>query len=190
MRIKFLVLALLLFIVSIVPAFAQPGPNPELAKYITDNYAKREVMIPMRDGVKLFTSIYEPNDKSQKYPILMSRTPYSVAPYGDGYKTSLGPDELFAKEGYIFVYQDVRGRWKSEGTFVDVRPEIAQTKPGTIDESTDTYDTIDWLVKNVDNNNGRVGTYGISYPGFYTSAGSINSHPALKACSPQAPVSD
>ena len=190
MRIKFVVPALFLFIVSIVPAFAQPGANAELAKYITDNYAKREVMIPMRDGVKLFTSIYEPKDKAQKYPILMSRTPYSVAPYGDGYKTSLGPDELFAKEGYIFVYQDVRGRWKSEGTFVDVRPEVAQSKPGTIDESTDTYDTIDWLVKNVDNNNGRVGTYGISYPGFYTSAGSINSHPALKACSPQAPVSD
>ena len=127
---------------------------------------------------------------------MFDRTPYSVAPYGkdkDGneqFKTSLGPDEFFPREGYIFVYQDVRGRWASEGEFVDVRPETA--RPGTkdIDESTDTYDTIDWLVKNVPNNNGRVGMWGISYPGFYTSAGAINSHPALKAISPQAPVSD
>jgi putative CocE/NonD family hydrolase len=150
----------------------------------------------MRDGVKLFTTVYEPKSNAEKWPILMSRTPYSVAPYGkdsqgnEQFKRSLGPDELFAREGYIFVYQDVRGRWMSEGTFVDIRPETAQSKPGTTDESTDAYDTIDWLVKNVANNNGRVGMYGISYPGFYTSAGSINSHPALKACSPQAPVSD
>lgn len=198
MRIKFAFIALFLFIVSVFSAFSQtPTAAPtELAKYITDNYTKREVYITVRDGVKLFTSIYEPRDKSQKYPILMSRTPYSVAPYGkdkngnDQFKESLGPDYQFAKEGYIFVYQDVRGRWMSEGKFVDVRPEVAQSKPGTTDESTDTYDTIDWLIKNIDNNNGKVGTYGISYPGFYTSAGSINSHPALKACSPQAPVSD
>ncbi len=163
----------------------------DLAAYIKENYTKREVMIPMRDGVKLFTSIYEPKAKAEKYAILMNRTPYTVAPYGDGkYKPSLGPNELFAKEGYIFVYQDVRGRWMSEGEFMDVRPETA--RPGTkdIDESTDTYDTVDWLIKNVDNNNGRVGIYGISYPGFYTSAGIINSHPAIKAASPQAPVSD
>ncbi len=171
------------------PAAAQN----ELAKYITDNYTKREVMIPVRDGVKLFTAIYEPKDRSQKYPMLLNRTPYTVGPYGaDKFKTALGPDPLFAREGYIFVYQDVRGKTMSEGTFEDVRPDI-DNPPGDktkIDESTDTYDTIDWLVKNVENNNGRVGTYGISYPGFYTSAGSIDSHPALKACSPQAPVSD
>ncbi|MEP6850757.1 MAG: CocE/NonD family hydrolase [Acidobacteriota bacterium] len=191
MRIKNIILALFLFAIAALPCFAQAPADAELAKYVTDNYTKREVMVPMRDGVKLFTSIYEPKDKTQKYPIMMSRTPYSVAPYGpDKFKGSLGPDYQFAKEGYIFVYQDVRGRWKSEGQFVDVRPETAQYKKGTLDESTDTYDTIDWLVKNVDNNNGKVGTYGISYPGFYTSAGSINSHPALKACSPQAPVSD
>ncbi|HSU25043.1 MAG TPA: CocE/NonD family hydrolase, partial [Pyrinomonadaceae bacterium] len=148
-------------------------------------------MVPMRDGVRLFTSIYTPKRKSEKYPILMNRTPYTVAPYGkDQYKTSLGPNKLFAREGYIFVYQDVRGRYMSEGQFADVRPDIANNTPQQTDESTDTYDTIDWLVKNVENNNGRVGTYGISYPGFYTSAGSIDSHPALKACSPQAPVSD
>jgi putative CocE/NonD family hydrolase len=178
------------FVIGIYGQAPAPAQN-ELAKYITDNYTKREVMVPVRDGVKLFTSIYEPKDKSQKYPIMMSRTPYSVAPYGpDKFKDLLGPDYQFAREGYIFVYQDVRGRMMSEGKFVDVRPETAQSNPGTIDESTDTYDTIDWLVKNVDNNNGKIGTYGISYPGFYTSAGSINSHPALKACSPQAPVSD
>jgi putative CocE/NonD family hydrolase len=188
-RFAFLLSLSLAFVFTAV-AQLSPQDQKDLADYINANYTKREVMIPMRDGVKLFTSIYEPKDKSQKYPIIMNRTPYSVAPYGADYKTLLGPDELFAKEGYIFVYQDVRGRWMSEGQFVDVRPEVAQSKPGIIDESTDTYDTIDWLVKNVANNNGRVGTYGISYPGFYTSAGSINSHPALKACSPQAPVSD
>ncbi len=170
---------------------AQTAQQTELAKYITDNYTKREVLIPMRDGVKLFTSIYEPKDKSQKYPMMFDRTPYTVAPYGaDKFKTSLGPNGLFAREGYIFVYQDVRGRWMSEGEYMDVRPEVAAEGKAKIDESTDTYDTIDWLVKNVENNNGRVGMWGISYPGFYTSAGVINSHPALKAASPQAPVSD
>lgn len=185
------ILLLTCFGVEWVSAQAAALQPDDLAKYIRENYSKREVRIVMRDGVKLFTSIYEPKDKSQKYPILLNRTPYTVSPYGqENYKTSLGPDALFAKEGYIFVYQDVRGRWMSEGQFEDTRPDIANTKPSEIDESTDTYDTIDWLVKNVDNNNGKVGTYGISYPGFYTSAGSIDSHPALKACSPQAPVSD
>ena len=182
--------AFLLVAVCQMSLFAQ-AEESELAKYIKENYTKREVSIPMRDGVKLFTSIYEPKSKAEKYPILMSRTPYSVAPYGaDKFKTALGPDPQFAREGYIFVYQDVRGRLASEGEFVNIRPDIDNKKKTDIDESTDTYDTIDWLIKNVANNNGRVGTYGISYPGFYTSAGSIDSHPALKACSPQAPVSD
>ncbi|MBA3351936.1 MAG: CocE/NonD family hydrolase, partial [Blastocatellia bacterium] len=179
------------------PFFAQQSQEQrELGEYIRDNYDKREVTITMRDGVKLFTAIYTPEKKSQKYPILLNRTPYSVAPYGKGkdgkdqFPGRLGPDELFAREGYVFVYQDVRGRWMSEGDFKDVRPDIANNTPQQTDESTDTYDTIEWLIKNVPNNNGRVGTYGISYPGFYTSAGSIDSHPALKACSPQAPVSD
>jgi len=177
---------ILLFVVVLLKA-----QSSELAAYIRENYTKREVYIPMRDGVRLFTAIYEPKDKSQKYPILLNRTPYSVAPYGpDKFKELLGPNELFAREGYIFVYQDVRGRWMSEGEFVNVRPDIENKTPKDIDESTDTYDTIEWLIKNVENNNGRVGIYGISYPGFYTSAGSIDSHPALKACSPQAPVSD
>ena len=195
MRIKAVLFAIFIFVLSALQTLSQTPagstPQSELAQYIKDNYVKHEIMVPMRDGVKLFTSIYEPKAKTEKYPILLSRTPYSVAPYGaDQIRRSLGPDELFAREGYIFVYQDVRGRWMSEGKFVEIRPETAQSKPGTTDESTDAYDTIDWLVKNVENNNGRVGTYGISYPGFYTSAGSINSHPALKACSPQAPVSD
>jgi putative CocE/NonD family hydrolase len=191
MKIKFFAV-LSLILCSFIALYAQPSQQAtELAKYIQENYTKREVMIPMRDGVKLFTSIYEPKDKSQKYPMMFDRTPYTVSPYGaDKFKGLLGPNELFAKEGYIFVYQDVRGRWMSEGTFEDVRPDIDNKTPKDIDESTDTYDTIDWLIKNVDNNNGRVGMWGISYPGFYTSAGAIDSHPALKAISPQAPVSD
>jgi putative CocE/NonD family hydrolase len=192
MKTRIFALSTCILLLATVSVFAQQtAEQKELAEYIKANYTKREVQITVRDGVKLFTSIYVPKDKSKKHPILLNRTPYTVAPYGaDKFRTSLGPDRLFAKEGYIFVNQDVRGRWMSEGQFEDVRPDIANTKPSEIDESTDTYDTIDWLVKNVDNNNGRVGTYGISYPGFYTSAGSIDSHPALKACSPQAPVSD
>ncbi len=182
---------LLIFTVFSFQLFVSAQNQNELAEYIKNNYTKREVSIPMRDGVKLFTAIYEPKDKSNKYPILMNRTPYSVAPYGaDKFKRLLGPNGLFAREGYIFVYQDVRGQMMSEGEFMDVRPDIANTDKTKIDESTDTYDTIDWLIKNVENNNGKVGTYGISYPGFYTSAGSIDSHPALKACSPQAPIGD
>jgi putative CocE/NonD family hydrolase len=194
---KFNRLNKLLFILSLVvfaqmAAFAQAAkPETELATYIKENYTKREVLIPMRDGVKLFTSIYEPKAKAEKYPIMFDRTPYTVAPYGaDKFKTSLGPNELFAREGYIFVYQDVRGRWMSEGEFMDVRPDIANTDRTKIDESTDTYDSVEWMIKNIPNNNGRVGMWGISYPGFYTSAGIIDSHPAIKAASPQAPVSD
>src|SRR5437773_7998694 len=192
MRNKLIFLAVLtLAIVS--SAFTQLPADQQkaLADYIKDNYTKREVHISMRDGVKLFAEIYEPKNTSQQYPIMMNRTPYSVGPYGpDRYKTSLGPDYQFAREGYIFVYEDVRGRYMSEGQFKDERPQVIHNKPTDIDESTDTYDTIDWLIKNVANNNGRVGLTGISYPGFYTSAGEIDSHPALKACSPQAPVSD
>src|SRR5215471_19336757 len=189
-----LLAALLVFIFSLSSA-AQPTQltpqQRELADYIKQNYTKSEVMIPMRDGVKLFACIYEPKDKTQKYPIMFDRTPYSVGPYGpDNYKTLLGPDELFAREGYIFVYGDVRGRYMSEGVYEDVRPYIPNKKGNQIDETTDTYDTVDWLIKNVPNNNGRVGVYGISYPGFYTSMAGIDGHPAVKAISPQAPVSD
>lgn len=139
------ILVLIFSILSLAAYSSAQAPSAaqtELAKYITDNYTKREVMIPVRDGIKLFTAIYEPKVKSQKYPILLNRTPYTVGPYGaDKFKTSLGPDPLFAREGYIFVYQDVRGRWMSEGKFEEVRPDIDNTKPSQIDESTDTYDT-------------------------------------------------
>jgi putative CocE/NonD family hydrolase len=149
-------------------------------------------MIPMRDGVKLFTAIYTPKDQSQQYPIMLYRTPYSVAPYGlNEYRTTLGPSNLFQQEKFIFVYQDVRGKLMSEGEFVDVRPHNPKkTSSKDIDESTDTFDTIEWLVKNAPNNNGRAGMWGISYPGFYTSMGVIDAHPALKAASPQAPIAD
>jgi uncharacterized protein len=161
-------------------------------EYIKSHYTKYEYRIPMRDGVRLFTSVYVPKEQSQRYPILLSRTPYSVQPYGvDAYKSDLGPSALFGTEGYIVVYQDVRGRWMSEGEFVNMRPHRAKkTGPHEIDESTDTYDSIDWLIKHLPNHNGRVGIWGISYPGFYTAAGMIDAHPALKAASPQAPVTD
>lgn len=162
------------------------------SEHVKSHYTKYEYRIPMRDGVRLFTSVYVPKDQVQSYPILMTRTPYSARPYGvDQYKSDLGPSALFGKEGYIFVYQDVRGRWMSEGEFVNMRPHLSVKKgPSEIDESTDTYDTIEWLLKHVPNHNGKVGLWGISYPGFYTAAGMIDAHPALKACSPQAPVTD
>lgn len=155
-------------------------------------YTKSEYMITMRDDVKLFTSVYTPNDKSQQYPIMLTRTPYSVGPYGpDRYKTSLGPSDYFEKEGYIFVYQDVRGKYRSEGTFEFMRHHIENKKSSAdTDESSDTYDTIDWLVKNIFNNNGKVGVWGISYPGYQAAMAAIDAHPALKAVSPQAPMAD
>ena len=162
--------------------------------YVKEHFTKKEVYITMRDGKKLFTAIYTPKDASpkNKYPILMQRTCYSVAPYGEEkYPVRLGPSEIIMKEGYIFVYQDVRGRWKSEGTWTNMTPVIDNKKSkNDVDEGSDTYDTIDWLVKNAPNNNGKVGQYGISYPGFYTAAGILSNHPALKASSPQAPISD
>lgn len=160
--------------------------------YVKEHYTKREVLVPMRDGTGLFTAIYAPKDGSKTYPIILERTPYSVAPYGEGqFKKDLGPSELFGKEGFIFVFQDVRGRMMSEGTFNNMTPHLEKkAKPTDIDESSDTYDTIEWLLKNVPGNNGRVGQWGISYPGFYTAAGMIDAHPALKASSPQAPVTD
>lgn len=160
------------------------------ASAVRDHYTKREVRVPMRDGVKLFTAIYAPRDTSRTYPILLQRTPYSVYPYGaEAFPEQLGPSAAFQREGFIFVYQDVRGRMMSEGEFVNMRPQRAASG-AAVDESTDTYDTLDWLVKHVAGNNGKVGQWGISYPGFYSAVGLLSGHPALKAVSPQAPIVD
>ncbi len=154
-------------------------------------YAKREYRIPMRDGATLFTAVYTPKGTSQAYPIMMLRTPYGVRPYGQSsYPDTLGPSEHFMRDGYIFVYQDVRGRYMSEGDFRNMTPHLAEKTSADVDESTDTYDTITWLLDNIDNHNGRVGMWGISYPGFYAAAGMIDAHPALVAVSPQAPIAD
>lgn len=177
---------LLLFATSLL--FAQQTDSA----YVREHYTKIERLIPMRDGIKLFTSIYIPKDKNTKYPFLINRTPYTVSPYGEeNYKTHLGNFPAEMREGFIFVYQDVRGKWMSEGNFEDIRPHVANKKSKKdIDESSDTYDTIDWLIKNINNNNGKAGIYGISYPGFYASTALPGAHPALKAVSPQAPVTD
>lgn len=167
--------------------------NKQPDTFVKDNFIKKEVYIPMRDGVKLFTSVYIPKDISgkNKYPFLMQRTCYSVAPYGENeYRTKLGPNPYLMNDKYIFVYQDVRGRYMSEGTFTNMTPQVDHRTKKDVDESTDTYDTIDWLVKNIKDNNGKAGQYGTSYPGFYTAVGVLAQHPALVASSPQAPISD
>jgi len=160
--------------------------------YVSDNYTKKEVDIEMRDGITLHTTIYTPKDISKEYPILMQRTPYSSRPYGEGeFKTQIGPNIHLMKEGNIIVYQDVRGRWLSEGHYENMRAYIPnKTSDKDVDESTDTYDTIEWLVNNVAHNNGNVGIWGISYPGYYATYATIDAHPALKASSPQACIGD
>src|ERR1700745_1914817 len=177
-------------VLAALSCFAQAAAPQE--NYVKAHYTKYEYRIPMRDGKKLFTSVYVPKDASQPYPILMDRTPYSVSPYGeDQYKEQIGPSDEFEKAGYIIVYQDVRGRYMSEGDFVEMRPHIDVKKSSKeVDDSSDTYDTIEFLLKHVPGNNGKVGIWGISYPGFYTSASIIDSHPALVAASPQAPMTD
>jgi putative CocE/NonD family hydrolase len=180
----------ILFVLAGISASSQSVNQDSI--WFRDHYYKIEISIPMRDGVKLFTSIYAPKDSTEKHPILMVRTPYSCAPYGPDKFGPLQNSYIlnYLKEGYIFVTEDVRGRWMSEGKFVDVRPFIKNKKPGDIDESTDAYDAIDWLVKNVAGNNRKVGVLGTSYPGFYAGMAAASGHPALKAVSPQAPVTD
>jgi len=174
-------------------AWSQGRPvSPIQTEFVRSNYTKFEYRIAMRDGVKLCTAVYAPKDTNQSYPILLLRTPYGIGPYGtNSYRGSLGPSEQFAKEGFIFVYQDVRGRGQSEGEFDDPPAHKHHfSGPTDADESTDGYDTIDWLVKNLPGNNGRVGTWGVSYPGFFSAFSLIGAHPALKAASPQAPMAD
>ena len=175
------------FLFAAEPLFAQISDSA----YIRQNYRKEEVQIPMRDGTKLFTSLYIPRDSSKTYPIILMRTPYSVGPYGaEAYRTALFPSVHEMREGYIFAAQDVRGRFMSEGTYVDVRPYRPGKKKGETDEASDTYDTVEWLLRNVRGNSGKVGITGISYPGFYTTMGIIDAHPAVVAASPQAPIAD
>jgi uncharacterized protein len=189
MKFKIAILALL---------FAGCNPNTkaqsatEPTSAIKDNFFKQEVYIPMRDGVKLYTAIYIPKDaNTTRYPFLMERTPYGCAPYGaNRFAARLGPNPELQKSKYIFVYQDVRGRYKSGGQFEEMTPAVAKKLAKQTDESSDTYDTVEWLLKNITGNNGNVGIYGISYPGFYASAALPNAHPAIKAVSPQAPVTD
>ena len=158
------------------------------AQYILENYEKAEYKVPMRDGVLLHTTVYRPKDRSQSYPILMNRTPYSCRPYGDEMARSLGPSAYLERDGFIFVKQDVRGRWNSEGSFDNMRPHVPHSEG--ISESSDTWDTIEWLLANVDGHSGKVGISGISYPGFYSAAALAEHHPALVASSPQAPIAD
>jgi putative CocE/NonD family hydrolase len=187
MKIPFSIVLIFFFILGKSQNSAQTD------SFVKDNFTKREFYITMRDGVKLFTSVYIPKDisKKQKYPFLMQRTCYSIAPYGENeYRTKLGPNQYLMKDKYIFVFQDVRGRYMSEGTFTNMTPQVERKTKKDVDESTDTYDTIDWLIKNIKDNNGKVGQYGTSYPGFYTAVGTLAQHPALVASSPQAPISD
>lgn len=189
---SFLWRILSLLVLSAVALSGKSSTSAQETFNIKDKYTKAEYQIAMRDGVKLFTSVYMPKDTSQKYPMIMQRTPYSVAPYGpENYRTQLGPSPFFMKEGFIFVYQDVRGRTMSEGDFAWMRPyKPKKSGPTDTDETTDTWDTIEWLLKNIPNNNGRVGQWGISYPGHYSAQSLIDPHPALKAVSPQAPMAD
>ncbi|PWU01787.1 MAG: X-Pro dipeptidyl-peptidase [Bacteroidetes bacterium] len=189
------ILVLVITIFTALTSFSQDVNKDSV--WLRENYYKIERYIPMRDGVRLFTSIYIPKDSTIKHPILLTRTPYSCSPYGENNFDDIwnhvwNPNIMaYFKSGYIMVTQDVRGRWMSEGQFVDVRPFNPNKKTKTdIDEASDTYDAIDWLVKNLKSNNGNVGVYGISYPGFYSTMAAASNHPALKAVSPQAPVTN
>jgi hypothetical protein len=194
--------AILLSALLALPALAgaqnPPQPTPQQAAAdARPLYTKVEAMIPMRDGVRLYTAIYYPKDTTTRHPIHLMRTPYSSGPYGadrmPGFFRGLGGGQLLAylNERYIFVFQDVRGRFMSEGTFVNVRPYIPEKRSSQdVDETSDTYDTVEWLIHNVPGNNRRVGVRGTSYPGFYSSMAAIDAHPAVKVVSPQAPVTE
>ena len=189
--------ALALLVASLSSGHGQQAQATPVDDFVRSHYTKYEFRIPMRDGKRLFTAVYVPKSATfpsdpGPYPMLMDRTPYSVAPYGeDQFPRTLGPSEQFQKAGYIFVFQDVRGRYMSEGEFVEMHPHIDEKKSAQdVDDASDTHDTIDYLLKNIPNNNGKVGIWGISYPGFYTSASIVDSHPALVAASPQAPMTD
>ncbi|HEY6168323.1 MAG TPA: CocE/NonD family hydrolase [Verrucomicrobiae bacterium] len=185
------VLPFVLLFGLVAASIAQEKVADTNAAWMAEHYTKYEHRIAMRDGVRLFTRVYAPKDDSHAWPIMLTRTPYALKPYGvDNYTDPAGSFRTLAKDKFILVTQDVRGRYGSEGEYVHVRPFNPKKGPKDTDESSDAWDTIDWLVKNVPNNNGKAGMFGISYPGFYTAMGMIDSHPALKAASPQAPVTD
>ena len=179
---------LLFLLLMPIMAFAQVADSV----WIVNNYTKTDYQIPMRDGVKLFTTVYAPKNSTEKHPIILTRTPYSCAPYGENVfgKFWTGPRKYFFEEQYIYVVQDVRGRWMSEGVFEDIRPYQPNKKANETDEASDAYDAIEWMVRNLPNNNGNVGVFGTSYPGFYATLAAHSNHPALKAVSPQAPVTE
>jgi len=181
-------LALAIFVSMTAAPISIGQAQEDRAGFVKANYTKAEYKIEMRDGIRLHTTVYSPKDQSKTYPLIMNRTPYSCRPYGLEMSQRIGPSAYLEREGYIFVKQDVRGRWNSEGRFDNMRPHV----PGdeSIDESSDTFDTIEWLLKNVLGNNGKVGITGISYPGFYSAAALPEHHPALVASSPQAPIAD
>ena len=184
-------LSLLLLTFATLPVWAADPPADTNAVWLAEHYTKYEHRIPMRDGIRLFTRVYVPKDDSQPWPIVLTRTPYALKPYGtDNYNDPVGSFRSLARDRFILVTQDVRGRYGSEGTYIHVRPFNPNKGPRDTDENSDTWDTIEWLVRHVPNNNGKAGMFGISYPGFYTAMGMIDSHPALKAASPQAPISD
>lgn len=182
----------ILLIITLCMTIQHVYPQNKDSIWVVKNYTKIERQIQMRDGVHLFTSIYIPNDVNENHPFLITRTPYSCMPYGEDKIPPFWKYYVMAylKEGYIMIFQDVRGRWMSEGEFVDIRPFNPNRKDNEIDESTDTYDTVDWLIKNISHNNGKVGIFGISYPGFYSTMAAASNHPAIVAVSPQAPVTD
>ncbi len=186
-KLAFTLLSLFLFL-----SLSSQTLNPQDSAWIRDNYTKKEVMISMRDGIKLFTAVYIPKNNTEAHPILMTRTPYSCAPYGEtNFRTFWNNQwRYYMRRNYIIVIQDVRGRWMSEGEFMDVRPFNPTKKGIEFDEASDTYDAIDWLVKNIPGNNKKVGIFGISYPGFYSTIAALSNHPSLVAVSPQAPVTD
>lgn len=185
---------IILTLFALLPLQAQSPLSPEILEAIAAvqaQYSKQEFMVPMRDGARLHTTVYSPNDLGSDYPFLITRTPYGSKPYGAAsYKEELAPYPALSEEGFIFVFQDVRGRYRSEGSFVNMRPHNPNKKVGEVDENSDTFDTIEWLLANIPHNNGKVGIRGSSYPGFYTSCAIIDSHPAIKAASPQAPIAD
>ena len=170
---------------TVLPAASLAAQMDEPAR-VKATYDRRDLMIPMRDGIRLFTTIYTPKAAKGPLPILLTRTPYGT----DTFLATIGPSVVFEQEGYIFAIQDVRGMFQSEGDFVQVRPFNPHKKGAEFDEASDTYDTIDWLVKNQPANNGNVGVWGVSYLGFYSTMAALSGHPALKAVSPQAPVTD